>query len=279
MLNIDLYQKISARLSKDITESYSSSFSVATSLLSSEVAESIYAIYGFVRIADEIVDSWRPRSMEIYINELSNDYKRALKSGFSINPIVQSFAFTIRKYDIPTELVEAFLKSMRMDIKKKSYSLEEYKTYIYGSAEVVGLMCLMVFVNGNKRNYNSLMPAAKALGSAFQKINFLRDLRADSSGLGRLYFPGKNIRHFSEDDKKEIIKDINNDLSLAKPAIKKLPNSSRFGVELAYKYFASLNKQMSKTPVQDLVNGRISLNKSQKIKILASIRVKKSLAS
>ena len=260
MLNIDLYQKISSRVSRDITESYSSSFSVATSLLSDEVAESIYAIYGFVRIADEIVDSWRPRGMEMYINELSNDYKRALKSGFSVNPIIQSFAFTVRKYDIPTELVEAFLKSMRMDIKKKSYSPEEYKTYIYGSAEVVGLMCLMVFVNGNKRNYNSLMPAAKSLGSAFQKINFLRDLKADSSGLGRLYFPGKNIRHFSEDDKK-------------------LPKSSRFGVELAYRYFASLNKQMSKTPVQDLVNGRISLNKSQKIKILATVRVKKSLAS
>ena len=279
MLNIQLYEKISLKVSKDITETYSSSFSSATSLLSPEVADSIYAIYGFVRIADEIVDSWRPRGMEMYINELSNDYKRAVKSGFSVNPIVHSFASVVRKYDIPLDLVEAFLRSMKMDIKKKSYSLEEYKTYIYGSAEVVGLMCLMVFVNGNKKNYNSLLPAAKALGAAFQKINFLRDLNADSSGLGRLYFPGKNIRHFSELDKKEIITDIKKDLSIAKPALRKLPVSSRFGVELAFKYFSALNNQMSKTPVQDLVNGRISLSKSQKIRIFTSVKIKKSLAS
>ena len=279
MLNIDLYQKISARTSKDITESYSTSFSQATSLLSEEVAESIYAIYGFVRIADEIVDSWRPRGMEMYINELSTDYKRAIRSGFSVNPIVQSFSSVVRKYEIPLDLVEAFLKSMRMDIKKKSYSIDEYRTYIYGSAEVVGLMCLLVFVNGNKRNYNKLLPGAKALGSAFQKINFLRDLEADSSGLGRLYFPGKNIRHFSEEDKKEIISDIEKDLILAKSAIKKLPNSSRYGVELAYKYFATLNRQMAKTPVQDLVNSRVSLSKSQKLRIYTSVRVKKSVAS
>ena len=279
MLNIDLYEKISARTSKDITESYSTSFSMATSLLSEEIAESIYAIYGFVRIADEIVDSWRPRGMEMFINELSADYKRAVKSGFSVNPIVQSFSSVVKKYDIPIELVESFLNSMRMDIKKKSYSLDEYKTYIYGSAEVVGLMCLLVFVNGNKRTYNKLLSGAKALGSAFQKINFLRDLEADSSGLGRLYFPGKNIRHFSEEDKKEIISDIEKDLSLARSAIKKLPNSSRFGVELAYKYFATLNKQMAKTPVQDLVNSRVSLSKSQKLRIYTSVRIKKSLAS
>ena len=168
MLNIDLYQKISNRLSKDITQSYSTSFSTAAELLSPEVADSIYAIYGFVRIADEIVDTWRPSGMEMYISELRNDYKRAVKTGFSVNPIIQSFSSTVRKYDIPPELVEAFLASMIMDIRKKTYTPKEYEAYIYGSAEVVGLMCLMVFVNGNKRRYNSLQPGARALGSAWK---------------------------------------------------------------------------------------------------------------
>jgi phytoene/squalene synthetase len=279
MLNIDLYQKISGRLSKDITESYSTSFSTATALLSPEVSDSIYAIYGFVRIADEIVDTWRPKGMEMYLNELSSDYKRAVKSGFSVNPIVQSFSSVLRKYEIPLDLSEAFMASMRMDIKKKTYTSEEYKDYIYGSAEVVGLMCLMVFVNGNKRQYNSLLPGARALGSAFQKINFLRDLNSDSAQLGRLYFPGKNIKHFTEEDKLEIIKDIKRDLDVARPAIKKLPKSSRFGVELAYKYFAALNKKIGKIPVQDLMNSRVSLGKDHKIRIYTSVRLKKSLAS
>jgi phytoene/squalene synthetase len=278
MFNIDLYQKISSRLSKDITESYSTSFSLATGLLSPEVAESIYAIYGFVRIADEIVDSWRPKDMGIYLDELSSDYKRAVKSGFSVNPIVQSFAGVLRKYEVSTELVEAFLKSMRMDIKKKTYSLDEYQEYIYGSAEVVGLMCLMVFVNGNKRTYKSLEPGAKALGAAFQKVNFLRDLSDDSNQLGRLYFPDKNPKHFSEQDKIEIVDDIKKDLALAKKAINELPVSSRFGVELAYKYFRELNKKLSKTPIQDLQNKRISVSAKQKTRIYIVVKSKQLLA-
>ncbi len=278
MLNIELYQKISLRLSKDITESYSTSFSAATALLSEDISESIYSIYGFVRIADEIVDTWRPRGMEIYLDELSVDYKRAVKTGFSTNPIVQSFASTIVKYDIPLDLVEAFMRSMRMDIKKRSYTVDEYRQYIYGSAEVVGLMCLMVFVDGNKRKYKSLLPGAKALGSAFQKINFLRDLSSDSSQLGRLYFPGKSIKKFDETDKKEIIEDINKDLALAKSAIRKLPKSSRFGVELAYKYFYALNRKISRSSIEDLLNSRISLGKKQKLAIYSSIRIRKSLA-
>lgn len=278
MLNIELYKKISSRVSKDITESYSTSFSAATSLLSPEIAESIYAIYGFVRIADEIVDSWRPRGMETYISELSIDYKRAMKSGFSANPIVQSFSEVLVKYDIPLDLVESFLKSMRMDIKKKNYTEAEYRDYIYGSAEVVGLMCLMVFVNGNKKQYSKLLPGAKALGSAFQKVNFLRDLSDDSYELGRIYFPGKEIKHFSEEDKAEIVEDISSDLKTASLAVKKLPSSSRFGVELAYKYFMMLNNKIAKTPVQDLQNNRISLNKNQKARILLEVKYKQLLA-
>jgi phytoene/squalene synthetase len=278
MLNIELYKKISSRVSKDITESYSTSFSAATSLLSPEIAESIYAIYGFVRVADEIVDSWRPRGMEAYLSELSVDYKRAMKSGFSVNPIVQSFSEVLVRYDIPVDLVESFLKSMHMDIKKQKYTEAEYKEYIYGSAEVVGLMCLMIFVNGNKKQYSQLLPGAKALGSAFQKVNFLRDLSDDSYELGRIYFPGKNIKHFSEEDKDEVVEDIRADLKTASLAIKKLPNSSRFGVELAYKYFKKLNNKISKTPVQDLRSSRVSLSNNQKAGILLEIKSKQLLA-
>lgn len=276
--NIAIYKQISSRLSKDITNSYSTSFSAAVSLLSSEVAESIYAIYGFVRIADEVVDSWRPSNMEAYLLELSQDYKRALKSGFSPNPIVQSFSSVINKYSIPTELVDSFMKSMRMDIKKRNYNINEYREYIYGSAEVVGLMCLMVFVEGNKKKYTELLPAAKALGSAFQKINFLRDLGDDSGELGRLYFPNKKLKDFSDLDRDEIVADINNDLKLSKPAIRKLPRSSRAGVELAYCYFYELTKKMSKIPSRELRKSRISLNSIQKLKILTKVRTKQLLA-
>ena len=278
MLNLGIYKEISARLSRDITNSYSTSFSAATSLLEPDISEAIVAIYGFVRVADEVVDTWRPAQMESYINDLGSDLKRAVRSGFSINPIVQSFALAIIKYKIPLELVEAFLKSMKMDITKKSYNEAEYQKYIYGSAEVVGLMCLMVFVGGNKRAYSSLLSSAKALGSAFQKINFLRDIGSDSLQLGRLYFPGLNGQ-IDDEAKNIIIEDIKKDLSVAKRAIKKLPKSSRYGVELAYRYFAAINQEMSRRPIVDIKSNRISLSKLTKLKIYCLVKLKQTLAS
>jgi len=278
MLNLGIYKEISARLSRDITNSYSTSFSAATRLLEPDVSEAIVAIYGFVRVADEVVDTWRPAQMESYINDLGSDLKRAVRSGFSINPIIQSFALAIIKYKIPLELVEAFLKSMKMDITKKSYNEAEYQKYIYGSAEVVGLMCLMVFVGGNKRAYSSLLSSAKALGSAFQKINFLRDIGSDSLQLGRLYFPGLHGQ-IDDEAKNIIIEDIKKDLSVAKRAIKKLPNSSRYGVELAYRYFAAINQEMSRRSIVDIKSNRISLSKLTKLKIYCLVKLKQTLAS
>ena len=278
MLNLGIYKEISARLSRDITNCYSTSFSAATRLLEPDVSEAIVAIYGFVRVADEVVDTWRPAQMESYINDLGSDLKRAVRSGFSINPIIQSFALAIIKYKIPLELVEAFLKSMKMDITKKSYNEAEYQKYIYGSAEVVGLMCLMVFVGGNKRAYSSLLSSAKALGSAFQKINFLRDIGSDSLQLGRLYFPGLNGQ-IDDESKNIIIEDIKKDLSVAKRAIKKLPKSSRYGVELAYRYFAAINQKMSRRPIVDIKSNRISLSKLTKLKIYCLVKLKQTLAS
>jgi len=278
MLNLGIYKEISSRLSRDITNSYSTSFSAATRLLEPDVREAIVAIYGFVRVADEVVDTWRPAQMESYINDLGSDLKRAVRSGFSINPIIQSFALAIIKYKIPLELVEAFLKSMKMDITKKSYNEAEYQKYIYGSAEVVGLMCLMVFVGGNKRAYSSLLSSAKALGSAFQKINFLRDIGSDSLQLGRLYFPGLNGQ-IDDESKNIIIEDIKKDLSVAKRAIKKLPKSSRYGVELAYRYFDAINQEMSRRPIVDIKSNRISLSKLTKLKIYCLVKLKQTLAS
>lgn len=278
MLNLGIYKDISARLSRDITISYSTSFSAATRLLEPDISEAIVAIYGFVRVADEVVDTWRPAQMESYLNDLGSDLKRAVRSGFSTNPIVQSFALAIIKYKIPLELVEAFLKSMKMDITKKSYNEAEYQKYIYGSAEVVGLMCLMVFVGGNKRAYSSLLGSAKALGSAFQKINFLRDVGSDSSQLGRLYFPGLNGQ-IDDEAKSLIIEDIKKDLTLAKKAIKKLPKSSRYGVELAYRYFAAINQKMSHHSIEDIKCKRISLSRAVKLKIYCLVKIKQTLAS
>lgn len=278
MLNLGIYKDISARLSRDITNSYSSSFSAATKLLGTDICEAIVAIYGFVRVADEVVDTWRPAQMESYLNDLHSDLKRAIRSGFSTNPIVQSFALAIIKYNIPPELVESFLKSMKMDITKKVYNQAQYQQYIYGSAEVVGLMCLMVFVGGNKRAYSSLLGSAKALGSAFQKINFLRDIGSDSSQLGRLYFPGLNGQ-IDDEAKSLIIEDIKKDLSVAKRAIKKLPKSSRYGVELAYRYFAAINQKMSRHSIEDIKSRRISLSKAVKLKIYCLVKIKQTLAS
>lgn len=274
MSNIEQYNLVSLRLSKDVTETYSSSFSTATSLLGPTIAEAIVSIYAFVRIADEVVDTWRPKEMDSYLSDLTADTKRAIKSGFSTNPIVHSFSGVVREYQIPVDLIDAFIKSMRMDIKKRKFNEQEYKSYIYGSAEAVGLMCLVVFVDGNKRKYNELLPGARALGSAFQKINFLRDYSSDFTDLGRVYFPHNQPFKLNEETKEFIVKDIDKDLSIAKPAIRKLPTTSRYGVELAYRYFAALTKLIAKTPAHQLTKHRLSLPNSTKTYILTAVKTK-----
>lgn len=277
MNNREIYNQLSNDLSQRTTELFSTSFSAAVSLLGQQKREAIYSIYGLVRVADEVVDTWRPNDMKQYLDLLSLDIKHAIKSGFSANPIVHSYARTIIKYKIPFELTTAFMRSMHMDINKKKYNSKEYKVYIYGSAEVVGLMCLMVFVDGNKRKYSELVPGAKALGAAFQKINFLRDFALDSKNLGRMYFPGKDIKNFTDDDKFAIINDIRNDLAIANKAIKKLPKDSRYGVELAYRNFLSLTKLASKTSINDLKRQRISVPKLKKVWIFGLLKLKASL--
>ena len=277
MNNLELYSKLSQKISRDITFNYSSSFSAATNLLSKEIADDICSIYGFVRLADEVVDTFRPKQMENHLNNLSNELLLCLKSGFSTNMIVFSFAGVVKKYDIPLELVNAFMESMHMDIDKKQYTPEQYKKYIYGSAEVVGLMCLIVFINGDRNEYSKLKVHAEALGSAFQKINFIRDIKSDVENLGRLYFPDKNIKEFNQKDREEIISDIYKDLESAQMGLSKLPQSSRYGVELAYLYFEKLTKKINNTELSVLLNSRISLSKTSKAFLYIRVRLKKIL--
>ena len=277
--NKELYNQVGRQLCRTITLRFSNSFSSAASLLAPETATAIYNIYGFVRIADEVVDTWRPEAMDSYLADLSLDTKRAIKSGFSTNPIIHSFATTVRQYGVPTELIDAFLKSMRMDIGKKKYSPSEYRQYIYGSAEAVGLMCLMVFVEGDKKKYNELLPSAKALGSAFQKINFLRDYASDANSLGRVYFPELKNKQLSDKNKLIIIDDINRDLAIAKPAIRKLPDTSRVGVALAYNYFNALTKQLYKTPASNILKNRISLPRATKASILVKTKISRGFTN
>ena len=235
----ELFDHISEECSKNVTKSYSTSFSLATKMLSSSIRQDIYNIYGFVRFADEIVDSFHNYNKEKLFKRFVTDLDHALEEKISLNPILNSFQRTVHKYGIQKELINAFLKSMRLDLKKKNYkSLKEYKDYIYGSADVVGLMCLNVFVSGNNKEYKKLKPFAMALGSAFQKVNFLRDLNDDYKKLDRVYFPGVDYNSFDENAKNKIMIDIENDFSEALKGIYMLPNNSKFGVYAAYKYAA-----------------------------------------
>ncbi|HAE72304.1 MAG TPA: phytoene synthase, partial [Flavobacteriaceae bacterium] len=209
-----LFDQVSYRCSKQVTESYSTSFSLATKMLDISIRQDIYNIYGFVRFADEIVDSFHDYDKALLFERFEFDLANALRDKISLNPILNAFQHSFHKYDIPLELVTAFMKSMKMDLTKEAYiTEEEYKEYIYGSADVVGLMCLKVFVKGNIDQYNDLKNSAMSLGSAFQKVNFLRDLKADFEGLNRTYFPNTNLNALDEEAKERIIKEIQEDFS------------------------------------------------------------------
>jgi|TARA_B110000444_G_scaffold252999_1_gene283134 phytoene/squalene synthetase len=265
-----LFDNVSEVCSKVVTESYSTSFSLATKMLSPSIRQDIYNIYGFVRFADEIVDSFHDYNKEELLNNFEKELTYALTNKISLNPILNSFQKTVNKYNIDTSLINAFLKSMRWDLDKNIYlNKSEFNEYIYGSADVVGLMCLKVFVVGNEKMYEDLKVPAMALGSAFQKVNFLRDLKADHEGLNRSYFPDLNIENFDEISKKKILIDIENDFSEALKGIFNLPKSARFGVYTAYKYYLKLLKKLKKTPPIKIKSTRIRVPNYQKMNVLA----------
>ncbi len=265
-----LFDQVSENCSKIVTESYSTSFTLATKMLDRSIRQDIYNIYGFVRFADEIVDSFHDFNKEELLNLFELDLKKSINDKISLNPILNSFQKTLNKYDIDYELVNSFLKSMKSDLNKKQYlSSEEFDKYVYGSADVVGLMCLKVFVKGNQKQYDNLKPYAMSLGSAFQKVNFLRDLKADHDGLNRSYFPNLNIDKFDEKSKTIILNEINKDFSHALKGIFLLPSSARFGVYTAYKYYLKLLNKLKNTNPLKIKSTRIRVPNYQKINVLA----------
>lgn len=266
----NLFDQISEHCSKQVTETYSTSFSLATRMLSSEIRQDIYNIYGFVRLADEIVDSFHDYDKPELFERFSLSLEQALSEKISLNPILNSFQYTVHKYNIEQAHIDAFMKSMRWDLEKNIYTTqEEYKEYIYGSADVVGLMCLQVFVKGDKKAYSELKESAMALGSAFQKVNFLRDLKADHDVLERSYFPNVNLEALDEDSKSKIIQEIESDFELGLEGVFKLPDAAKFGVYTAYKYYMRLLKKLKKTPSTKIKTTRIRVANLQKVDVLA----------
>jgi phytoene synthase len=265
-----LFDQVSESCSRIVTESYSTSFTLATKMLDSSIRQDIYNIYGFVRFADEIVDSFHNYDKKELLDLFEKDLKKSIEDKISLNPILNSFQKTIHSYQIDYELVDSFLNSMKLDLDKKKYlTKKEFDQYVYGSADVVGLMCLKVFVKGNKNQYNDLRPYAMSLGSAFQKVNFLRDLKADHDGLNRSYFPNLNIDEFDEPSKKIILDEIDKDFKHALKGIFKLPSSARFGVYTAYKYYLKLLNKLRKTHPLKIKTSRIRVPNYQKVNVLA----------
>jgi phytoene/squalene synthetase len=266
----ELFDKISEECSKNVTKSYSTSFSLATKMLSSNIRQDIYNIYGFVRFADEIVDTFHSYNKKELFKRFVDDLNHSLNEKISLNPILNSFQNTVHKYNIDRDLINSFLKSMEQDLKKKKYeSPEEYNEYIYGSADVVGLMCLKVFVSGRNDDYKKLKPYAMSLGSAFQKVNFLRDLNDDYKKLNRVYFPGVEYGTFNEDVKNNIMIDIEKDFAKALKGIHMLPNNSKFGVYAAYKYYKRLLRKLERASYLQIKSERVRVPNYQKVDVLA----------
>ena len=273
-----LFDTVSYDSSKLVTKTYSTSFSLATKMLYKSIRNDIYNIYGFVRFADEIVDSFHNYDKEFLFNRFSDDLELALKNKISLNPILNAFQHTFHQYNIDKSLVDAFMGSMRLDLYKTKYLNEkEFKAYIYGSADVVGLMCLKVFVKGNAEKYDELKDTAMALGSAFQKVNFLRDLKADFEGLDRTYFPNTDLNNLDESSKQDIINDIEADFEKGLSGIKKLPIEAKFGVFMAYRYYRQLLKKLKKTPALKIRDSRIRVSNPKKLELLMRSYVKYQL--
>lgn len=273
-----LFDTVSYDCSKIVTKTYSTSFSLATKMLYKSIRKDIYNIYGFVRFADEIVDSFHDYDKETLLNDFSKDLEKALENKISLNPILNAFQHTFHTYNIDKKLVDAFMNSMQLDLHKNEYLTEdEFKAYIYGSADVVGLMCLKVFVKGDEAKYEDLKDTAMALGSAFQKVNFLRDLKADFDVLNRSYFPNTDLKNLDEISKKAIIDDIEADFEKGLSGIKKLPIEAKFGVFMAYRYYSQLLKKLKKTPALQIKNTRIRVSNPKKIELLMRSYVKYQL--
>jgi phytoene/squalene synthetase len=275
----ELFDSVSNDCSKLVTKSYSTSFSLAVNMLSPKIRADIYNIYGFVRFADEIVDTFHDYNKEELMAHFERDYYMSKEQGISLNPILNSFQQTVNRYNIPEEMVQAFLKSMKADLHKTQYQTKaEYEEYIYGSADVVGLMCLKVFVDGDDKRYNELKDAAMRLGSAFQKVNFLRDLKDDFELLNRSYFPNVDLGQLNAISKQLIIDEIEADFDYAYThGILKLPVEAKFGVYMAYRYYRRLLKKLKAVPSEKIMDTRIRISDPMKINLLARSYVKYKL--
>lgn len=272
-----LFDSVSHEMSQLTTKRYSTSFSLGISFLHKDLHKPIYAIYGFVRFADEIVDSFHDFDKEALLADFKQQTYASIEQGISLNPILNSFQWAVNAYQIPMDLIDTFLNSMEMDLDKKAYDVSKYEQYILGSAEVVGLMCLKVFVNGDETEYNRLKPAAMKLGSAFQKINFLRDLKADYQELGRTYFPGIDLNEFNATVKKEIEADIEIDFKLGYEGIKQLPKNARFGVYMAYIYYYKLFKKIKATTADTILTERVRIPNNKKYRLFLTSYLRHNL--
>ena len=272
-----LYLEASLRSSKAVTNCYSTSFSMGINALAKEIHEPIYAIYGFVRLADEIVDTFHHQDKKTLLDEFVSETHLAIERKLSLNPVLHSFQWAVNKYSIERELIDAFIKSMEWDLTKTDYSRKEYEEYIYGSAEVVGLMCLRVFCKGDETEYQQLKFPAERLGAAFQKINFLRDLKDDFDDKGRTYFPNVTIESFNDEQKREIEADILKDFQDGFKGIKGLPKNSKFGVYTAYCYYLALYEKIKGIKADRIRNERIRVTNAKKYTILAQCYLKDKL--
>lgn len=269
-----LFDELSYEVSKRTTQKYSTSFSLGILALRPAIRPAIYAIYGYVRLADEIVDSFHDYDKETLLRRFKSETEQALTEGISLNPILQSFQETVHRYQIDRALIDQFLHSMEMDLQQLDYDPELYKEYIYGSAEVVGLMCLQVFTGGDKKEYEALKPYAMKLGSAFQKVNFLRDLKDDYQVLGRTYFPNIEMGVFDSSAKGRIEDEIAAEFREALTGIRMLPRAARFGVYLAYKYYLSLFRKIKRTRAEKIINQRIRVPNGQKLLVMVKSYVR-----
>ena len=267
---LSLYNQTCLECSSLITRRYSTSFSMGIRVFDKKYRSPIYAIYGFVRFADEIVDTFHDFPKKELLDKFRRDTFEAIESGISLNPVLHSFQNVVNKYNIERELIDAFLDSMEMDLNLNAYEDNLYQKYIYGSAEVVGLMCLRVFVNGDENMYKHLYASARSLGSAFQKINFLRDIKSDFDERGRVYFPGVDFRSFSQVDKLQIESDIKKDFDDALLGITQLPQGVRFGVYLAYKYYTKLFQKIKSASPTNVKEERIRVKDSRKVVLIFS---------
>ncbi|MEL6557210.1 MAG: phytoene/squalene synthase family protein [Bacteroidota bacterium] len=267
-MSLELFSTTTFKCSKLITEHYSTSFTLGIKTLDKSLHFPIYAIYGFVRYADEIVDTFHEYDKKYLLEKFKKDTYEAIETGISLNPVIHSFQETVNRYNVGLDLIEAFLHSMEMDLYNEDYNEETYNEYIYGSAEVVGLMCLHVFCNGDLDEYNRLKEPARRLGAAFQKVNFIRDIKSDFKERGRVYFPGVDFDSFSKSDKELIEKDIQEDFDAAYQGILQLPKGARLGVYIAYIYYQKLFKKITKLPASKVLSERIRIPDTRKLAIL-----------